>query len=218
VVAFALFLLVSAGFFFLYAQVYNVLPLYLQKVVEVKPPVDIYTMANPLVIVLFQLVITHFFGKIKPIRSIIVGTIIIGVSMAINIIPIVTGNIYTGFWALLPVGSLFIVMTVALIAFGELFASARSYEYIGALAPKGQEGLFLGYASIPMAIGALIGGPAGAAIFNEVMCHGATEKANGLLELDPLWNSMGWLILMAIGFLSAGAVWLYNNWIEKNPV
>ena len=75
--------------------------------------------------------------------------------------------------ALLPMGSLFIVMTVALIAFGELFASSRLYEYIGSLAPKGQEGLFLGYANLPMAIGSLIGGPAGAWLFNDVMCKGA---------------------------------------------
>lgn len=48
---------------------------------------------------------------------------------------------------------IFVVLTVALIAFGELFASSRLYEYIGSLAPKGQEGLFLGYANLPMAIG-----------------------------------------------------------------
>ena len=46
-----LFLLVNVGFTFLYAQVYNVIPLYLATVLERKPPVDLYTMANPLVIV-----------------------------------------------------------------------------------------------------------------------------------------------------------------------
>ena len=68
------------------------------------------------------------------------------------------------------------VLTVALIAFGELFTSARTYEYIGALAPKGQEGLFLGYANLPMAIGSLVGGPVGALIFNDVMCRGAVKR------------------------------------------
>jgi proton-dependent oligopeptide transporter, POT family len=215
---FALFLLVSSGFFFIYSQVYNVLPLYLKKVVETDPAVDLITMANPITIVLFQLLITHLFGKMKPIRSIIVGIVIIGLSMLINLVPIfLSGGLRAmpieGF---LPLGSMFLVLTVSLIAFGELFTSARTYEYIGALAPKGQEGLFLGYANLPMAIGALIGGPAGAAIFNELMCKNSTKLDNGLLELDPTWNSVGWLILMAIGFVSALSMWFYNRWIKAD--
>jgi len=215
-IRFALFLLVSAGFFFLYAQVYNVLPLYLKKTVETNPPVDIYTMANPFVIVFFQLLITKFFGKMKPIRSIIVGIIIISLSMAINIIPLlVEGGVYKDFYSILPLGSLFIILTVALIAFGELFASARTYEYIGALAPKGEEGLFLGYANLPMAIGALLGGPVGAAIFNEIMCKDAIKLENGLLRLKPENALKGWLLLMFIGFASTISMYLYNRWIEK---
>ncbi|MCX7958347.1 MAG: MFS transporter, partial [Deltaproteobacteria bacterium] len=113
-VRFALFLLVSSGFFFLYAQVYNVLPLYLKKTIETNPPVDIYTMANPFVIVFFQLLITRLFGKMKPIRSIIVGIIIISLSMIINVIPLLSeGGVYTTIFEFLPLGSLFIVMTVA---------------------------------------------------------------------------------------------------------
>jgi dipeptide/tripeptide permease len=217
---FALFLVVSSGFFFIYAQVYNVLPLYLQKAVELDPAVDIITMANPFVIVFFQLLITKAFGKMKPINSIIVGIIIIGVSMMINLIPIfISGGVRAltlGDW--IPMGTLFITLTVGLIAFGELFTSARTYEFIGALAPKGQEGLFLGYANLPLAIGALIGGPAGAFIFHEIMCHGAVELDSGLLELNPFWNSMGWIILMGIGFVSAFSMWLYNRWLQKNPI
>ena len=217
---FVLFLIVSSGFFFIYAQVYNVLPLYLQKVVELDPAVDIITMANPFVIVFFQLLITKKFGKMKPINSIIVGIIIIGVSMIINLFPIfMEGGVRSlNLGDFVPLGTLFITLTVALIAFGELFTSARTYEYIGGLAPKGQEGLFLGYANLPLAIGALIGGPAGAFIFHEVMCNGAVTLESGLLELDPFWNSMGWIILMLIGFASALSMWLYNKWLQKNPL
>lgn len=217
---FALFLIVSSGFFFIYAQVYNVLPLYLQKVVELNPAVDIVTMANPFVIVFFQLLITKKFGKMRPINSIIVGIIIIGLSMMINLIPIfMSGGVRSlALWEFVPLGTLFITLTVALIAFGELFTSARTYEFIGALAPKGQEGLFLGYANLPLAIGALIGGPAGAFIFHEIMCKGATKLDSGLLELNPFWNSMGWIVLMGIGFVSALSMWLYNRWLQKHPI
>ncbi len=217
---FSIFLLVISGFWFVYTQVYNVIPLYLKKVVELDPAVDIITMANPFVIVFFQLLVIKLFGKVKPVKSIGVGAIIIGLAMAINLVPIfVSGGIrQMTFGKLLPLASLFAVLTVALIAFGELFTAARQYEYIGALAPKGQEGLFLGYANLPVAIGALVGGPAGAAIFKEIMCRNAVKLENGLLDLDPTWNAVGWIILMGVGFLSAVSLWLFNRWLKKHPL
>jgi len=221
---FSLFLLVSSGFWFLYNQVYNIVPLYWKRVLETDPAVDIYTTANPFVIVFFQLLITRYFGKLKPVRSIIIGNIIVGISMLVNLIPILLTNLRYEidisawfFQFALPFGSLMGITTVGLIAFGELFSAARSYEYIGALAPKGKEGLFLGYANLPVAIGALVSGWGGAFIFNEVMCHNSTQLENGLLQLDPYWNSMGWIILMAIGFLSATGMWIFNRWLEKQP-
>jgi len=148
---FALFLLVSSGFWFLYNQVYNVLPLYVKKVVEVSPAMDLYTAANPVTIVCFQLLITRVFGKLAPIRSIVVGTVIIGLSMVVNLVPLfAAGGLRAPVIGWLPLASLFIILTVSLIAFGELFTSPRTFEWIGALAPKGQEGLFLGYANLPM--------------------------------------------------------------------
>jgi proton-dependent oligopeptide transporter, POT family len=117
----------------------------------------------------------------------------------------------------LPLGSVFIILTVALIALGELFTSPRMYEYIGALSPKGQEGLFLGYANLPLAIGAWFGGPVGAIIFNEIMARGATKRPDGLLELVPFNNALGWIILMAIGLASAASLWVFNRWLERQP-
>jgi hypothetical protein len=182
--------------------------------------VDVITMANPFVIVFFQLLVIKLFGKMKPTKSIVVGTIIVSVSMLINLGPIfLLGGIrkLTFLGELLPMGSLFAVFTVALIAFGELFAAPRQFEYIGALAPKGKEGLFLGYANLPMALGAIAGNPIGAIIFNEIMCHKAVKLENGLMDLDPLWNAMGWLILMGVGVLSALSMWLFNRWLKKHP-
>ena len=213
---FALFLVVMTGFFFLYNQVYNVLPLYAKRVVETNPAMDLYTAANPLVIVCFQLLISKVFGRVRPIRSMVVGTVIIGFAMLINLAPIfLPGGPRVPVLNWLPVASVFLILTVGLIALGELFTSPRMYEYIGALAPKGQEGLFLGYANLPLALGAIFGGPVGAFIFNEIMAKGAIKRPDGLLELDPVSNALGWGILMAIGLVSAASLWLFNRWLER---
>ncbi|MCX6557079.1 MAG: MFS transporter [Candidatus Aminicenantes bacterium] len=219
---FVMFLLVSSGFYFIYNQVYNVLPLYVKKTVELTPAMDMYTMANPIVIVCCQLLITRMFGKLPPIKSIVIGTVIIGLSMIINIYPLLApGGVTVKALDLIPLGSLFIVLTVAMIAFGELFAASRLYEYIGSLAPKGQEGLFLGYANLPMAIGSLIGGPVGAWLFNAVMCRGAQKivlpEGKWLLKLDPKAAATGWIILSAFGLLSAASMFAYNAWLKRHP-
>lgn len=214
---FALFLVVMAGFFFIYNQVYNVLPLYAKRVVETNPAMDLYTAANPFMIVCFQLLISRTFGKMKPIRSMVIGTVIVSLAMLINLGPLYnSGGIRAIAANWLPIASVFIIMTVALIALGELFTSARMYEYIGALAPKGQEGLFLGYANLPLALGSMVGGPVGAFLFNKIMAKGATTLPNGLLELDRTQNMFGWLILMAIGLVSAAALWQFNRWVERS--
>ena len=213
---FLLFILSASGFYFIYNQVYTLLPLYVKQTVELSPAMDIYTAANPIVIVLFQLLITKMFGKLPPIRSIVVGTVIIGLSMLVNLLPLyLAGGVtaMSGLWV--PVGSLFIVLTVALIAFGELFASSRLYEYIGSLSPKGQEGLFLGYAQLPMGFGAIVGGPVGTLFFNHFMCHNAVKQPSGLLKLDPFYANSGWVILGGFGLLSALCMFVYNRWLAR---
>lgn len=215
---FVLFILVASGFYFIYNQVYTLLPLYVKKTVELTPRMDLYTAANPIVIVAFQLLITKLFGKLPPIKSIVIGTVIIGLSMLINVVPVMlSGGVRADsaflFW-ILPLGSVFIILTVALIAFGELFASSRMYEYIGSLSPKGQEGLFLGYAQLPMGFGAIVGGPVGTLFFNYFMCRKAVKLPSGLLQLDPWFATAGWVLLGAFGLLSALAMWLYNRWLQ----
>jgi dipeptide/tripeptide permease len=156
------------------------------------------------------------FGKLPPIKSIFIGIMIIAASMLINIIPLyMAGGVTRIVGDIIPLGSLFIIMTVALIAFGELFKSGRMYEYIASLAPKGQEGLFQGYSNLPMALGSIAGGFIGAWLFNEVMCKNAVELPNKLLQLDPKQASLGWIILAACGFVSAFSMYLYSRWLMK---
>lgn len=204
---FVVFLVLIAGFAFLYHQVYNVIPLYLARFVEEKPPVELYTMANPITIVLFQLIITRIFGGMDPIRSIVVGTLIIAGAMVFNILPLVQGmDLRAAFLGSLPLGGAMAIATVALIAFGELFEAPRLYEFIGKLAPKGQEGLYMGYANLPMAIGSVVGGPVGAYIFNDVM----------VAQNRPV---LGWLILAGIGVITALGIFIYAKWLDRtNPV
>ena len=67
----------------------------------------------------------------------------------------------------LPFAGVFLIISIASMAVGEMMASPRIYEYLGAIAPKGEEGLYLGYANLPIALASIFGGPLGGALFEK---------------------------------------------------
>jgi MFS family permease len=63
-------------------------------------------------------------------------------------------------WLFLTVGSGtgYIIAALVVLAIGEVVQAPRYYEYISRLAPPGQQGLFMGYAFLPIGIGYFVGG------------------------------------------------------------
>jgi len=86
--------------------------------------------------------------------------------------------------------------------------SPRYYEYVSRLAPPGQEGLFMGYAFLPIAIGYFISG---------------ALAGNLLLYFGEVLHKPGqmWWVISGIGFCTAVLMWLYNAVFapgrEKSP-
>jgi MFS family permease len=89
-----------------------------------------------------------------------------------------------------------------------MMASPRIYEYIGAIAPKGQEGLYLGYANLPIAIASFFGGPLGGRLFERFISEPA--KAG-----EPIEPAAMWLIIAAIGVVSMLGVAAYDRMLVR---
>jgi hypothetical protein len=47
------------------------------------------------------------------------------------------------------------------------------------------------------------------------MARGATRRPDGLLDLVPSHNALGWAIFMGVGLVSALSMWLFNRWLER---
>ena len=208
---FVFFLVVISFFWFIYVQIYNLIPLYL-RFVDKDAPVELYTLMNPVMIVCFQLLITRFSKSWSPLKSIMAGVGVTVVGMLLNIIPeMVNGgalqSISIGAFAM-PLAGIFILVSIASMAIGEMFASPRIYQYIGAIAPKGQEGLYLGYANLPMALGTIVGAPIGGIMFETLIKN---PTAQGLPTRAPLM----WILVAAMGVLSMTGLWLYDRFLVK---
>ncbi|HSQ74290.1 MAG TPA: hypothetical protein VLT13_01960, partial [Bacteroidota bacterium] len=84
-------------------------------------------------------------------------------------------------------------------AIGEMIQAPRYYEYISEIAPAGQQGLFQGYAFLPIAIARFAGDPLGGWVYQ-------TAKADGT-------PGMIWIALIATGVLATVLMALYNRFL-----
>ncbi len=211
---FVFFLVVIGMFWILYVQLYNLMPLFLRWV-DPEAPVELYTLVNPIMIVTLQLVITRLAKRWTPVRSIIFGVLVTTIGMLVNILaPVLFSNIslkvsllrFGSFQVLLPIAGIFLIVSIASMALGEMFASPRIYEYIGAIAPKGQEGLYLGYANLPVALGSIVGAPMGGRLFE-------TFISNPVAKGQPANPSAIWLIVAGMGVISMVGLALYDKFL-----
>jgi POT family proton-dependent oligopeptide transporter len=208
---FVFFLVVIGCFWFIYVQIYNLIPLFL-RFVDPKAAVELYTLINPVMIVCFQLLITKISKHWSALASIMVGIGITIVGMLLNILPALLGmDLFAKvalFKVLVPVAGVFILISLACMALGEMFTSPRVYQYIGAIAPKGQEGLYLGYANLPLALGTIVGAPIGGYLFETLVQDPA---AQGL----PIRTVLMWSLVAGMGVVSLCGIYVYDKFIVK---
>jgi dipeptide/tripeptide permease len=207
---FLFLIFVLSLFWFLYIQLYNLMPLFI-RYVDPNAPMDLYTMANPLMIVCFQLLITRMVKRWAPIKSIMFGAIVVTAGMLMNVLPpLLFGDIkrMVNLGVNVPIAGIFMIVSIASMAVGEMMASPRVYEYIGAIAPKGQEGLYLGYQSLPIALASIIGGPVGGRLFET---HINTPLKEGrTVNTVPMW-----LIIVGIGVVSIVGLYVYDRLVVR---
>ena len=84
---------------------------------------------------------------------------------------------------------------IVVFAIGEMIYSAHFYKYLGSLAPAGQEGMYLGFAFLPIAVGSLLAGWIGGPIAGWARGTGAPEH-------------MFWAF-GAVGAVAALGLWLH---------
>jgi len=163
-------------------------------------------------IVCFQLLIIRMVKKWTPVKSILLGVGVTTTGMLLNVLPALFLPDLTQKAHLLglalPAAGMVLIVSIASMAVGEMMASPRIYEYVGAIAPKGQEGLYLGYANLPIAIGSFFGGPLGGRLFE----HFISEPAKAGRAINPVAM---WLIIASIGAVSMLGVTVYDRFLVK---
>ncbi len=161
-----IFLLIMVGFWTMFNQLFYTLPNFIDQWVNTRIIYDSLADISPALaamigtkegtiapemlvnldagaIILFQVLISTIVMKWRPINSIISGIIVtaIGIGVAFG-----TGN---GFY---------VILGIFIFAIGEMASSPKFTEYIGRIAPKNKEALYMGTSFLPVAAGNLITG------------------------------------------------------------
>ncbi len=140
---FMLFLLIFTGYWIVFWQEFIALPLYISAYIDPKADTARILATDPVVVILFTMVIGFLTKKMHAFHAIVVGTLISSLAWILLII-------HPSVWMA--------VITLAVVAVGEIVQAPRYYDYISRLAPPDQQGTYMGFAFLPLGIGSFIAG------------------------------------------------------------
>lgn len=151
-VRFVLFLVIFSGFFIVFWQQYISMPLFIRGFVNPNANVDLLLSVDATVVICFQIAITFITRRMTAFGAMTLGLLITSLAWIVLAIHPSVGAA---------------IVALVFVALGEITQVSRYYEYVSRLAPSGQQGLYMGYAFLPIALGYFIGGPLGGYLVHE---------------------------------------------------
>ncbi|MFZ0821443.1 MAG: MFS transporter [Candidatus Acidiferrales bacterium] len=185
-VKFMAFLLIFSGFYIVFWQIYIALPLYFSTFVPGNVNIARILSIEGFSVIAFQVAIAHLTRKLATFPAMTLGILITGISWLIL-------AAHTGPWT---AGVMLFVLAV-----GEMIQVSRYYEYISRLAPEGQQGTYMGFAFLPIAIGFLVAGVIGGRMVHYL---GETLQAPRAV----------WLVIAGIGMATAALMTVFNALVK----
>ena len=161
-----LFLIIMVGFWTMFNQLFYTLPNFIDQWVDTKVMYDSIASISPALasaigtkdgiispemfitldagfIIFFQIIVSAVVMKLRPINGIITGILVttIGIGIAFS-----------------QMNGFYIILGIFIFSIGEMASSPKFTEYVGAIAPKNKEALYMGTSFLPVAAGNFITG------------------------------------------------------------
>jgi len=143
---FLFLILITAGFWAIQGQLYAAMPDYVLRMAGETYKPEWYANVNPLVVVIFVVAITQLVRDWKPQNSILIAMALIPLSsLAMASSAAFHGNVDILGVSIHPI-TLMMVIGISIQGLAECFLSPKYLEFASKQAPKGKEGVFLGFA------------------------------------------------------------------------
>lgn len=211
-------ILIIAGFWLIQHQMYASMPKFILRMVGKDAAPEWIANINPAVVMVFVVIITNLMRKRKAISSLKVGLFIMPFSaclMALGMYleSVAGSSISLGLFTIHPI-TLMMIIGIAFQGLAECFISPRYLEYFSLQAPKGEEGVYLGFSHLHSFFANLVGFFISGFLLDAYCPDPQREDLIHLTkeQLAPYYVHADyiWYIFAAIGFLSAISLIIYD--------
>jgi len=216
-------ILIVAGFWTIQGQLYATMPKYVIRLLGESSKPEWMANVNPLTVVLFVVIITQLTKKIKAVNAMLIGMLIMPISalaMAFSqSLESIVGNSVNvfGLFSMHPI-TLMMIIGIAIQGLAECFISPRFLEYFALQAPKGNEGLYMGFSHLHSFFSALIGFTMSGFLL-DAYCPDPKTLPAGLTEAQRAGYYADahviWFYFVAIAVVAAVALFIFKIVTEK---
>jgi proton-dependent oligopeptide transporter, POT family len=187
---FMLFLLIFTGYWIVFWQEFIALPLYISSYIDPKADTERILATDPLVVICFTMLIGILTKRLHAFHAIVLGTLVTSVAWILLIV-------HPSVWMA--------VVTLVVVAIGEIIQQPRYYDYISRLAPPEQQGTYMGFAFLPLGIGSLVGGK-----FSGWLMRRYGEEMHR--------PEMVWWWVVGVGITTTVLLWIYDRLVRTEAV
>lgn len=221
--------LIISGFWLIQGQLYQSMPKFVLRMVGDDANPEWLANVNPFVVVVFVIIVTQLMKKRSAVNSMLVGMFIMPLSaFSMSLGPwlqSIFGNEIPLLGILFHPYTIMMIVGIGLQGLAECFISPRFLEYFSLQAPKGEEGVYLGFSHLHSFISYIAGGIISGFLL-EKYCPDPKTLPLGLSEIERAVYyadaHLIWYYFAAIGLTSAIALivykWYYNKKDKQQTV
>ncbi|MCK5032951.1 MAG: MFS transporter [Calditrichia bacterium] len=214
---------IVAGFWTIQSQLYATMPKYVIRLLGESARPEWLANVNPLVVVIFVVGVTQVMKKYNAVTSMFIGMMLmpisaISMSLSSSLESVAGVDIsILGVVVLHPL-TIMMIIGIAIQGLAECFISPRFLEYFSFQAPKGEEGLYLGFSHLHSFFSALAGFIMSGFLL-DAYCPDPKTLPVGITELQKAAYYADaykiWWYFAAIGLVSSIALFIFRYVTNK---
>ncbi|MDB4583544.1 MFS transporter [Draconibacterium sp.] len=204
-------ILIITGFWMVQHQMYATMPKYVLRLAGEGASPAWYANVNPLIVFTTVGLVTHFMRKRTALFSMSVGMFI----MPVSALFMASGNLLSNeILGMHPVAFM-MVIGIGFQGFAETFISPRFLEYFSLQAPKGEEGLYLGFSHLHSFISSLLGFIMSGFLLDRYCPDPRLFDSHAEWEVAAANAHYIWYVFVGIALISALALIIYGQVVRR---
>lgn len=214
-----LLILIVTGFWIIQGQLYATMPKYVLRTVGEHASPEWIANVNPFVVMMSVVFITNLMKKVRAVSSMTVGMFLMPLSALLMasspVLESLTGQSVSifGLFSAHPI-TVMMIAGIMVQGLAECFISPRYLEYFSLQAPKGEEGLYLGFSHLHSFLSSILGFGISGYLLTAYAPDPAMLSPGQMIHAYDHAHYI-WYYFAVIGLTAAAALLLYRGLVDR---